>query len=206
MNAIVAGLQRKGLLDEQAAERVDSLLIEGTPLDEALLSASAMPEDQLLRSIAEECGVPYAELETCQPERQFLERFPARILLTHRLLPLWEKEGVEMASHAAKALGVNSFWDLDVAFIEYDLDLATKRWDEVNKKYESEIFRKWGELKNSLFLIEEVEGEIQAAKGMKIKTKKAEQKIKEARKLFEVDGNYAGARLAASQARAALVK
>ena len=33
----------------------------------------------------------------------------------------WQKEGVEMAKHAEKALGVDSFWDLDVEFIEYDL-------------------------------------------------------------------------------------
>jgi ABC-type Fe3+ transport system substrate-binding protein len=118
---------------------------------------------------------------------------------------VWEKEGVEMAKHAKKALGVDSFWDLDVGFIEYDLDLATKRWDEVNKKYEYEIFRKWGELKSSLFLIEEVEGEIKAAKDAKMKTTKAEAKIKEARNLFEVDGKYAAARLAASKARALLV-
>jgi ABC-type Fe3+ transport system substrate-binding protein len=117
----------------------------------------------------------------------------------------WEKEGVEMAKHAQKALGVDSFWALDVGFIEYDLDLATKRWDEVNRKYEYEIYRKWGELKSSLFLIEEVEGEIQAAKAQKINVRKAEKKIKEARKLFEMDGNYAGARLAASQARILLV-
>jgi len=117
----------------------------------------------------------------------------------------WEKEGVEMAKHAKKALGVNSFWDLDVGFIEYDLDLATKRWDDVNRKYEYEIYRKWGELKSSLFLIEEVEGEIEAAKAQKMNVKKAEAKIKEARKLFEYDGAYAAARLAASKARALLV-
>ena len=58
----------------------------------------------------------------------------------------WEKEGLEMATHAKNALGVDSFWDLNVEFIEYDLDLATQRWDEVNKKYEYEIYRKWGEL------------------------------------------------------------
>jgi iron(III) transport system substrate-binding protein len=116
-----------------------------------------------------------------------------------------EKEGLEMATHAKKALGVNSFWDLDVAFIEYDLDLATKRWDEVNKKYENEIYRKWSELKNSLFLIEEVEGEIDAAKAQMMDAGKAEAKIKEARKLFEIDGNYAAARLAAAKARALLV-
>ncbi|HSQ85881.1 MAG TPA: hypothetical protein VLM43_14280, partial [Desulfobacterales bacterium] len=117
----------------------------------------------------------------------------------------WEKEGVEMATHAKKALGVDSFWDLKVGFIEYDLPLATKRWDEVNKYYEYEIYRKLGELKSSLFLIEEVEGEIQAAKAQKMNVKKAEAKINEARKLFEIDGKYAEARLAASKARALLV-
>jgi iron(III) transport system substrate-binding protein len=118
---------------------------------------------------------------------------------------VWEKEGVEMAKHAQKALGVDSFWDLKVDFIEYDLDLATKRWDEVNKKYEYEIYRKWGELKGSLFLIEEVEGEIEAAKAEQMDVTKADAKIKEARKLFEFDGKYAAARLAASKARALLV-
>jgi iron(III) transport system substrate-binding protein len=118
---------------------------------------------------------------------------------------VWEKEGVEMAKHAKKALGVDSFWDLKVGFIDYDLDLAAKRWDDVNRKYEYEIFRKWGELKSSLFLIEEVEGEIQAAKDQKMSVAKAEAKIKEARKLFEYDGAYAAARLAASKARSLLV-
>jgi iron(III) transport system substrate-binding protein len=118
---------------------------------------------------------------------------------------VWKKEGVEMAVHAAKALGVDSFWDLKVGFINYDLDLATKRWDAVNKKYEYEIYRKWGELKSSLFLIEQVEGEVNAAKDQKMNVAKADAKIKEARKLFEVDGNYAAARLAASKARALLV-
>jgi ABC-type Fe3+ transport system substrate-binding protein len=118
---------------------------------------------------------------------------------------VWEKEGVEMAKHAAEALGTDSFWDLQVGFIEYDLDLATKRWDEVNKKYEYEIYRKWNELKSSLALIEEVEGEVEAAKSLKLDPTKAEAKIKEARQLFEMDGNYAGARLAASKARALLV-
>lgn len=118
---------------------------------------------------------------------------------------VWEKEGVEMAKHAKKALGVDSFWDLKVGFIDYDLDLAAQRWDDVNRKYEYEIYRKWGELKSSLFLIEEVEGEINAAKAERMDVTKADAKIKEARELFEVDGNYAAARLAASKARALLV-
>ncbi|MBW1777011.1 MAG: extracellular solute-binding protein [Deltaproteobacteria bacterium] len=118
---------------------------------------------------------------------------------------VWEKEGVAMATHAKKALGVDSFWDLKVKFIEYDLDLAAKRWDDVNKHYEYEIYRKWGKLKDSLFLIEEVEEEIQAAKAANVETAKAEEKIKEARTLFQKEGNYAAARLAAAKARALLV-
>ena len=118
---------------------------------------------------------------------------------------VWEKEGVEMAKHAKKALGVDSFWDLEVGFIEYDLDLAASRWDDVNKKYEMEIYRKWGELKSSLYLIEEVEGEIAAAKAENMDVAKAEAMIKEARDLFEYQGKYAAARLAASKARALLV-
>jgi iron(III) transport system substrate-binding protein len=116
-----------------------------------------------------------------------------------------EKEGFTMAKHAKKALGVDSFWDLKVGFIEYDLDLAAKRWDQVNRHYEYEIYRKWGKLKSSLFLIEEVEEEINAAKAEKLDVGRAEAKIKEARKLFETDGKYAAARLAASKARALLV-
>jgi ABC-type Fe3+ transport system substrate-binding protein len=117
----------------------------------------------------------------------------------------WEKEGVEMAKHAKKALNSDSFWGLEVGFIEYDLPLATKRWDEVNRFYEYEIYRKWGKLKSSLYLIEEVEEEIKEAKAGGSDVKKAEEKIKEARRLFEMDGAYAGARLAASKARSLLV-
>jgi len=127
--------------------------------------------------------------------------FPAR---TDINFSRWEKEGVSMAKHAKEALGVDSFWDLKVGFIDYNLDLATKRWDEVNRYYEYEIYRKWGELKSSLSLIEEVEGEVQAAKAKKLNVTKAEPKIKEARTLFEMNGDYAAARLAATQARALL--
>lgn len=127
--------------------------------------------------------------------------FPAR---TDIRFSEWSKEGVSMAKHATAALGVDSFWDLSVEFVDYDLDLAAKRWDDVNRYYEMEIYRKWGELKNSLALIEEVEGEVRAAKDAKMDVTKAEAKIREARRLFEEDGNYAAARLAATRSRVLL--
>jgi len=128
--------------------------------------------------------------------------FPAR---TDIKFSIWEKEGVSMAKHAHDSIGVDSFWDLKAGFIDYDLALATKRWDEVNRYYEYEIYRKWRELKSSLSLIEEVEGEVDAAKKKGVDISKADTKIKEARRLFEFDGAYAAARLTASEARALLV-
>jgi ABC-type Fe3+ transport system substrate-binding protein len=127
--------------------------------------------------------------------------FPAR---TDIKFSVWKKEGVTMAKHAREALGVDSFWDLKVGFIDYNLDLATKRWDDVNRYYEYEIYRKWDKLKDSLSLIEAVEGEVNVAKEKKVDVKRAEAKIKEARKLFEMDGAYAASRLAASEARSLL--
>jgi len=117
----------------------------------------------------------------------------------------WEKEGVEMAKHAQAALGVDSFWALDVDFLEYDLELATQRWDEVNRTFEYEIYRKWSELKSSWYLIEEVEGEVDAAQKRGASVDKAAAKLEEARELFQYEGDYAAARLAASQARSLLV-
>ncbi len=128
--------------------------------------------------------------------------FPAR---TDIKFSTWEKEGVTSAKHARDSIGVDSFWDLKVGFIEYDLDLATKRWDDVNRYYEYEIYRKLGELKRSLFLIEEVEAEVEAAKKKGVDVTEGEAKIKEARRLFEFDGDYPAARLTASEARALLV-
>ncbi len=127
--------------------------------------------------------------------------FPAR---TDIKFSEWQKEGVTMAKHASDALGVDSFWDLQVEFVDYDLELAAKRWDDVNRYFEYEIYRKLGELKNSLFLIEEVEGEVEAAKKAGIDVTKAEAGIKKARRLFEMEGDYAAARLAATQSRGML--
>ncbi|MBM4016945.1 MAG: type II/IV secretion system protein [Planctomycetes bacterium] len=83
-----------GLLDEQAARRVESLVAQGKPLDEALLAASGLPEDQLLRFLSEEFHVPYVDLEQHPPEKEFLTQFPARILLAHGLLPLGQEDGI----------------------------------------------------------------------------------------------------------------
>ena len=100
MNAILTHMQREGLLDEAAARIVEARLAEGKPLDEALLSVPGLAEERVLRYLAAEFNVPYADLDTFQPNREFLAQFPARVLLTHRLLPLAQEDGrVTVATH-----------------------------------------------------------------------------------------------------------
>jgi len=94
MTTILAKMLREGILDEQTVRRVEVLAAEGTPLDEALLSAGGLQEEKLLRYLSEEFHVPYVDLESCPPDKHFLSQFPARILLAHRLLPLSQEDGV----------------------------------------------------------------------------------------------------------------
>ena len=94
MNAVLEKMVLLGLLDEHAADDVVALTDGGTPLDEALLSAGGMGEENLLRFLGEEFHVPYVDLESAAPEREFLAQFPARILMTHRLLPVSQDNGM----------------------------------------------------------------------------------------------------------------
>ena len=108
---------------------------------------------------------------------------------------------VEMAKHAKAATGVDNFYEITgVKVLDYDLKLATERWDEVNNFYEKEIYRKWDELKSTWTLIEQVNEEITAKKQTGADVSAAEAKIKEAISNFDA-GKLAEARLAALSAR-----
>ena len=92
MADIVAKLIQEGLLSAEDADRVRGLRADGTPLDEALFAVEGLADERLLRLMAAESHVPYVNLEDHHPTRDLLLRFPARILLEHRLLPLYEEE------------------------------------------------------------------------------------------------------------------
>ena len=123
--------------------------------------------------------------------------FPARVDIS---LSAWAAEGIKEAEYALGALGADNFWAVEVELIDYDLDLATLRWDEVNRKYEYEIYRKWDEIKTTFALIEEVKEKIEAARKAGRDVAEAESKIKEALTLFG-KGEYEAARSAAIEAR-----
>ena len=94
MNAVLTKMLQQGLLTQRAAADVEALAASGSPLDEALLQAGQMPEDELLRYLAGEFGVPYVDLDTSPPPKDLIARFPARVLMTHRLVPVWQEDGV----------------------------------------------------------------------------------------------------------------
>ena len=92
MDAIVNMLEREGLLDAETAAAVDAELSAGQPLDDALRSVKGVPEDKVLRYLADYFAVPYVDLETdgakYAPSKEMLGKLPARILVDNRLMPL----------------------------------------------------------------------------------------------------------------------
>ena len=93
MEQILSRMVAEGLLDESAATRVRASLAEGKPLEEAVLSADGVSEERLLRFLASTFDVPYVDVEKLPVTKEFLARFPTRLLVQHRLLPIEEKDG-----------------------------------------------------------------------------------------------------------------
>lgn len=87
MNALLSEIEATGILDAQASERVRPLLTEGKHLDEALV-ASGANEEQVLRFLSTKFGVPFVDLAGAEPTKELIQKFPVRILVKHRLLPL----------------------------------------------------------------------------------------------------------------------
>src|SRR6476661_618036 len=95
----------EGLLDETTASQARELEASGRPLDDAIREAMAgngvngTSEEKLLRYLAAQFQIPYAELEGVNPPKELISKFPARLLLEHRLLPLSDTaDGVLVAT------------------------------------------------------------------------------------------------------------
>lgn len=96
---IVATLQQQGLLSAELAQLVRQQITEGKALDDALLSINvpadgqpAVEQEKLLRYFADQFLIPFVELEGINPPKELLAKFPARLMIEHRLLPLREEE------------------------------------------------------------------------------------------------------------------
>jgi general secretion pathway protein E/type IV pilus assembly protein PilB len=82
----------EGLLDAERAQQVTAAAAAGKPLDDALRAVNGAPEEKVLRFLAAYFDVPFIDLEKdgakYAPTKEFLGKFPARILLDRRIMPL----------------------------------------------------------------------------------------------------------------------
>ena len=92
MNDVLARLISEGLLDAEKARQVTEAAAAGKPLDDALRAVNGVSEEKILRSLAAYFDVPFIDLEKeggkYAPSKEFLAKFPARILLDRRIMPL----------------------------------------------------------------------------------------------------------------------
>ena len=104
MNDIVGTLLEERLLDADGARLVRESAASGTPLDDALREAAidggteGVSEEKLLRFFSNQFQIPYVELEGVTPAKELITKFPARLLLQHKLLPLHEEDGAVLVA------------------------------------------------------------------------------------------------------------
>ena len=88
MEAILTRMQAAGILDAGACRDVQGALDEGVPVEDALIGAGRLAEDDLLAYLAADFGLPYVDVDGIQVDPALMRQFPARLLLAHGLLPL----------------------------------------------------------------------------------------------------------------------
>ena len=114
MNPLLSKMEQAGILTDAGLRAVEALVAQGQSVDEALLAAHRDGHEKILRFLASEFSVPYVDLETSAPAKEFLSTFPTRILMTHRLLPLSEQDGAVLVA-SCKLLDTTGFDELRLA-------------------------------------------------------------------------------------------
>ncbi len=94
MSTFIDQVHERGLLDQPAADRARQFIAEGKQLEDAILSADGLSEEALLRFMAETFELPYVELESKPPTKEYLSSFPLRVLIHHNILPIEDRDGV----------------------------------------------------------------------------------------------------------------
>jgi type II secretion system protein E len=138
---IVATLNEQGLLSDAAAHQVRELTRSGRPLDDALLEGAATENgegavgERVLRYFSEQFQMPFVDMERVAPSKELLAKFPVRLLLQHRLLPV-EDAGDAVLIATSKVFDTSALDELRLATgLEVrpvlapasEIDRATKR-------------------------------------------------------------------------------
>ncbi len=87
MKTLIDKFSHAGLIDSVQAELIQRQMNNGFALMEAIRSGG-LAEEPILRHLAQELGWTYAELDVSSVTKEFLGRFPARVLLDNHILPI----------------------------------------------------------------------------------------------------------------------
>ena len=92
MHDVLTSLMRDGLLDVESARQISDAVAGGSSLDDAMRKVAGAQEEKILRALAAYYDIPFVDLEKdadrLAPEKELLAKFPARILLDRRIMPL----------------------------------------------------------------------------------------------------------------------
>lgn len=88
MNPLLLRLQELDVLNATQAQEAWNAIRNGEGLEKALLSVDGVSAASLLPTLARELDVEHVNLAGVQPDLALLGSLPARLLSTHRLLPL----------------------------------------------------------------------------------------------------------------------
>jgi len=130
MNALVHRMLDQGLIDESAARGISGLLAQGEPPIRAFAVCGAADEP-LLRFLGQELGMPFVELEPRTFTREFLAKFPARILLDKHIVPL-EGENGEMLAVTSDPFDTSAIDELRLA-TSRDFQIALAPLAEIDR-------------------------------------------------------------------------
>jgi general secretion pathway protein E/type IV pilus assembly protein PilB len=119
VNDIVGTLVEERLLDVDRARLVRESAASGMGLDDALReaadgSADGVSEDKLLHFFSDQFQIEYVTLEGVTPPKELIVRFPARLLLQHKLLPLRD-DGDAIVVVTSKVFDTNGLDELRLA-------------------------------------------------------------------------------------------
>ena len=95
MRKLLSKLSDQGLLKPDAVDHICAMHRDGAPLDDVLLQQAGTAEEQvdILRALASEFKIPFVDLKAYPVQPELLDRFPARVLIKHRILPLEKQNG-----------------------------------------------------------------------------------------------------------------
>jgi general secretion pathway protein E/type IV pilus assembly protein PilB len=92
MNDILQVLEREGILDAKGISKVEDEIANGTAIEDALRAAA--PEEKWMPVLAGYYEIPFVDLNSFEASKEFLSRFPPRVLIEHKLLPMSDQDGV----------------------------------------------------------------------------------------------------------------